>query len=232
MRAEDLSRYRWHTGARLRRVGPDEAVPVLFRDIGPVALQTFLAGRLQRLAGPYTPLLYMRTADFREPFVDHARTGRLAFLRPRAVQPWHSGVDRIFVARASNQAPAGTLGYVPGDADFDAVAAAGPSCVAELREHLGGRRYDQRCEHDREALGRLNEEAAASERRAHPLRQALQSPDRSRSARAREIMAAAGIDDQMLCAAWHHLSERDRRVLVTALDRVDPSSLNVASPPQ
>jgi hypothetical protein len=49
---DDLSGFRWHTGATPRPVQPGEACPVLFRDIGPAALALFLRGRLRRLAGP------------------------------------------------------------------------------------------------------------------------------------------------------------------------------------
>ena len=43
----DLSRFRYHTGATLRRVEEEETCPVLFRDIGPAALATFLRGGLR-----------------------------------------------------------------------------------------------------------------------------------------------------------------------------------------
>ena len=75
--ADDLSGFRWHTGATLRPVQPGEACPVLFRDIGPAALALFLRGRLRRLAGPLSPLVYLRTADYTEPYTDYERTGRL-----------------------------------------------------------------------------------------------------------------------------------------------------------
>ena len=42
----DLRRYRWHTGAELREVEPDEPLEPLFRDIGTDALAVFLRGEL------------------------------------------------------------------------------------------------------------------------------------------------------------------------------------------
>ena len=167
---DDLSSYRWHTGARLRPVHRDEALPVLFRDVGPVALCRFLERGLERLAGPLTPLLYMRTASFVEPFTDHAGTGRLAFLEPRAVAPWHSGVDEVYVARAEARPQPEAIAYVPGDADFGALARAAPTTWTELREQLGGREYDERSRHDQQSLLQLNDAAERSERRAQPLR--------------------------------------------------------------
>src|SRR5262245_45390935 len=98
--ADDLSGFRWHTGATLRPLGPEEVCPVLFRDIGPAALALFLRGRLRRLAGPMSPLVYMRTAEYVEPYTDHERTGRLVFLRPLLLHPWHAGTGHVHVARA------------------------------------------------------------------------------------------------------------------------------------
>src|SRR5262249_8306696 len=111
---DDLSRFRYHTGASLRPVGPDEAYPVLFHDLGPVALARHLRGQLPRLAGPLTPLLYMRTLAYREPYVDHEQIGRLMFLRPRALGAWHAGIPEVYVARATRPVAADAVGYVPG----------------------------------------------------------------------------------------------------------------------
>src|SRR3954453_3119284 len=98
--ADALSGFRWHTGATLRPVAPGEACPVLFRDIGPAALALFLRGKLPRLAGPLSPIVYMRTADHVEPYTDYEKTGRLVMLRPLAIGPWHSGVPHIYVSKA------------------------------------------------------------------------------------------------------------------------------------
>jgi hypothetical protein len=68
---ENLARFRYHTGATLRRLAPEEPCPRLYRDIGPQAMARFLAGRLERLAGPLAPILYSRTAAYREPYRDH-----------------------------------------------------------------------------------------------------------------------------------------------------------------
>src|SRR3954469_18418646 len=87
--ASNLSRFRYHTGATLRPLRPDEPCPVLFRDLGVDATLLFLQGELVRLAGPLSPVIYMRTPDYVEPYTDHEAVGRLIFLRPLGVQPWH-----------------------------------------------------------------------------------------------------------------------------------------------
>src|SRR5262245_32186813 len=99
--AQNLARFRWHTGAEPFRVESDAAPALLFRDIGPVAMEQFLRGGLGRLAGPMTPITYLRTADYREPYTDHARIGRLVVLRPMELHPWHSGLPHIYIADAA-----------------------------------------------------------------------------------------------------------------------------------
>src|SRR5262245_2252788 len=94
---EDLSRFRYHTGATLRRLEEGEPCRLLFRDVGPWAMAQFLRGRLKRLAGSFAPILYSRTADYRENYVDYEPVGRLVFLQPKLLKPWDSGVPTIFV---------------------------------------------------------------------------------------------------------------------------------------
>jgi hypothetical protein len=98
---DNLAGFRWHTGAPLRPLAADEPCPVLFRDLGPLAMARFLRGELRRLAGPLSPIIYLRTEEYVEPYTDYERIGRLLFLRPLALGPWHSGVPTIYVARAT-----------------------------------------------------------------------------------------------------------------------------------
>src|SRR5690348_13834364 len=114
---DDLSRFRYHTGATLRRLAPDEPCPRLYRDIGPEAMARFLAGRLGRLAGPMAPILYSRTAAYREPYRDHEPIGRLAFLRPRELRPWSSGVAEVYVAPVGCDARTVAVGFLPPHVD-------------------------------------------------------------------------------------------------------------------
>jgi hypothetical protein len=191
-----LRAFRWHTGASLRAVDVDEALPPLVRDVGPVALALFLRGGLARLAGPRTPLLYMRTQSFREPYVDHAGTGRLVFVRPRQAGVWHSGVVGVYVADAGVgvadvdvvYVPAG--GAVPDDA-ADADAFVDDACAAAARA---------RARDDLAALDALNAAAAAVDVDAAPLRRLLQAGRLDPA-----DCAAVDVDEADLTAAYHHL---------------------------
>ncbi len=220
---EDLSRFRWHTGAALRPLSADEPCPILFRDLGPEALARFLRGTLPRLAGPLTPITYLRTADFREPYTDFESTGRVVVLRPLALRPWHSGVPEVFVARAVPGVDEAIVGFVPGALDLAEVGrrALAMRHTAELREELGGAAYDELVREELDRLDRLGEELRTTERAAAPLRRRLQSRDAGERRRARDDMALCGIGEDDLCAAWHHLPRERRRALREALARVE-----------
>jgi hypothetical protein len=213
--ADDLARYSYHTGAPLRRLAADEACPVLFRDVGPAALAQFLRGQLRRLAGPYTPVTYLRTAAYREPYTDYEKIGRLIFLRPLLLHPWHSGVADVYVARATRTADPATVGFIPGEVGLELAnrLVADLRHTSELREVLGGRRDDEAAAETLHRLEVLAADLAATEKRAEPLRQGLQSPDRRRRETARAEMERLGITEDDLCAAWHHLP-RERRAWV------------------
>jgi hypothetical protein len=222
--ADDLSGFRWHTGASLRPVAPGEACPVLFRDIGPAALGLFLRGRLRRLAGPLSPLTYLRTADYVEPYTDHERTGRLVLLRPLRLQPWHAGTPHVYVARAVPGVDGATVGFIPGDVPLAEAAglARDAEDVGQLREILGGRRYDEAVAESLLSLDRLGAELERTEVRADPLRRRLQSAERAERERARAEMARVGLTETDLCTAWHHLPRTRRGWIAEALERVDP----------
>lgn len=215
---DDLSRFRFHTGATLTRVGPDDPCPqVLFRDLGPVALAEHLRAPLGRLAGPYTPLLYMRTAEYQEPYVDYEDIGRIVFLRPRATRPWFSGVPHVYVARATCSVESQYLGYVPPGRDLRAVVDLDLRDSAELREALGGCRFDEEVAEALARLDKLNTDLAITERLAEPLRRRLQSRWKDEREVARAEMDRIGLSEQDLCAAWHHLPRHRRNVVREAL---------------
>lgn len=213
----DLRAYRWHTGAELSPVDPSEALGPLFRDVGVEGLTNFLSGSLRRLAGPMTPLTYMRTAEWREPYTDHARTGRLAILRPHALRPWRAGVPHVFVARASAMPEEEALGYVPGDVTLAEAASSldGASHRGELREALGGSLHDEQCESDRAMLVALARERDAVDRVLESERRMLQSGSHLEAGRVRARLAHFDLREDDLCAAWHHLPE-DRRARLRA----------------
>lgn len=212
---EDLSRFRYHTGATLRRLAPDEPCPRLYRDIGPEAMARFLSGKLGRLAGPLAPILYSRTAAYREPYRDHEPVGRLVFVRPRELRPWFSGVADVYVAPVPCDARAVAVGFLPPHVDplgaetlLDGVAT-----LSDLRDALGGRLHDEAVEETRAGLGRLSRELEETEVLAEPLRRRLQSRDRAEAEAARDWLGRHRLDEADLCAAWHHLP-RDRRALL------------------
>lgn len=212
-----MRRYRWHTGATLRPVSPDEPLPVLFRDVGPVATARFLAGDLNRLAGPMTPITYMRSHHYVEPYTDHARIGRLVILDPRALGVWHSGLPHVWVAEARRTSDA--VAYVPGHWSLADAATrlAGVHCANEVREALGNREHDEAIAAARIRLTALNRACTAAERRAEPLRRRLQSQDDHVRAAARAEMVAKDIDETDLCVAWHHLPTARRAYLTEVL---------------
>jgi hypothetical protein len=211
----DLSRFRYHTGATLRPLGENEPCPLLFRDIGPVGMSLFLAGRLQRLAGPMAPILYLRTAGYVEPYTDHEDIGRLAVLRPALIAPWFSGVAEVYVAPAGVAPMSHGMAFVPTNwaTREGASALAGLPNAQAVREALGGRLHDEQLADQARRLGRLQAEMEASERLASPVRRTLQSGTLAERGRLRDAMARHGISERDLCSAWHHIPRPRRDAL-------------------
>jgi hypothetical protein len=218
---DDLRGYRFHTGAPLQPLASDETCPVLFRDVGPVGMTLFLRGELLRLAGPLSPITYMRTEEYVEPYTDHEQIGRLVFLRPLELQPWFSGVHHIYVARAQRMTEADSIGFVPGDVPLAKAAQllADVTTAQELREVFAGKLHDDACAETLRRLSVLSEQLADSERLAEPLRCLLQSGDSAGRERARATMDRLDISEHDLCAAYHHLSRERREHLNDALRR-------------
>lgn len=231
-RSEDLRRYSFHTGAPVTPLADDEPCPILFRDVGLDGMSLFLRGRMNRLAGPLSPITYTRSAGYREPYQDHGRIGRLVFLRPMELRPWHSGVPTIYVARSTRVVPADSIAFVPADVPLATAAevAASMRTRFEFREALGGGDYDARVE---ETLGRvlgLAAELQETERHAAPLRRALQSADPATRERAADEMARLGVDEGDVCSAYHHLAPERRRALREALPGVRLGSVDGPEP--
>jgi hypothetical protein len=209
---ESLARFRWHTGAPLRPLAADEPCPVLFRDLGPVAMARFLRGELRRLAGPFSPIVYMRTDEYVEPYIDYERIGRLVFLRPLELEPWHSGVPTIYVAPATAMMDPDSIVFAPGDVPLAEAArlASELSNAAAWRDVLGERAYAEARQTTLAQLELLNADLEQTEEQAGPVRAMLQSPEPHLRDLARRQMERAGIDETDLCAAWHHLSRARR----------------------
>lgn len=235
LQSEPLRRFSFHTGAQLRPLHPDEPCPPLLRDLGPGASRAFLEGRLERLAGPLSPITYLRTAAWSEPYTDHGRIGRLVALRPLELGVWHAGVPHIYVARASRMAPPEALAFAPGHltlAEAQALAADVPDRAA-WREALGGGLYDAMLEDSRERLLALDAELEAAEALGQPLRAALKVPDVAVREPARQLIEAIGLTEHDLCAAWHHLPAARRLLIREALEahRASIARLTEAAPP-
>ena len=216
---ESLARYSWHTGAPLSPLAPGEACPALFRDIGPQAMAAFLSrGHLPRLAGPFSPLVYMRTADYAEPYVDHGRIGRLVILDPLALEPWHSGVPAIYVARSSRAPDWASIGFIPAEVPLATAAARIAEGVKEARalpELFPD--HEARVAATRARLEALATSLERTESAAAPLRRQLQSGDRRAREAALATMAEREITEADLCTAWHHLSDERRAFLEEVL---------------
>jgi hypothetical protein len=220
---EDLSRFRYHTGATLRRLEPDEPCRVLFRDIGPLAMALFLRGQLQRLSGPYAPILYTRTADYREPYVDYEPIGRLVFLRPKLLRPWNSGVPTIFVASLRQQVDQRSIGFIPPHVELHAAEdlLRGVENIESLRDAFGERCHDEVVSETIASLDRVNSDHAETEKWAEPLRRKLQSGLRAEAEWAREWLRKRGLSEGDLCSAWHRLPRQRRDRIRAAVREFD-----------
>jgi hypothetical protein len=216
---DDLRKFSAHTGFPLRVVDPDEPCPVLFRDLGLVGMNLFLNNRLERLAGPLSPITYMRTANYQEPYEDFEAIGRLVLLRPMALQPWHSGIASVYVARAGRMPSCDTMGLIPGNVDLASVAGslAAVTTIDELRECFGLRVYHDALAETRALVQALLREMCEVEQHAEPLRKCLKSFDRGKVEWARAVMAAHSITQADLCCAWNHVSRERRASLADAL---------------
>jgi hypothetical protein len=217
----DLRALSWHTGGAIRPLDDGEPRPLLLRDLGPEATLGWLERRLPRLAGPTCPVTYLRTARYREPFVEHGHFGRIAVLPAAAAAVWHAGVAEVFVADADIAIEPGAMALVPDDADLDALAreARAMRDVGELRDHLGGAVHDDWLAATAERLRDFACELTEVEALLAPLRRAYQSRELGRRRRAREAMAAHGLTEVDLCAAWHHIApERRAQVIERATE--------------
>jgi hypothetical protein len=219
---DNLARFRWHTGAEPTPIPPDAPLPFLFRDVGPVAMAQFLRSGLRRLAGPMTPITYLRTADYHEPYTDYDGIGRLVVLHPMKLHPWHSGLPHIYIAAAVRMPEAAALGFVPGHVDLHEATRllAGTRSADEAREAFTAEDNADAREDHLARLDRLNDECRVTERLALPLRIAFQTGTACARARLRELFARHGLDEMDLCSAWHHLAPQRRELLKEILPRL------------
>jgi hypothetical protein len=212
----NLSRFRYHTGATPSRLA-DFNLPVLFRDVGPLGMSLFLSGRLKRLAGPLSPVLYLRTGAYVEPYQDSEEIGRLAFLRPAELDPWFSGSEDIYIADSGLIPERFSIVFVPTSLANQDGATRVSQCtnIGSVREELGSHIYDEMLRDVRYRTARLISEQQASEVIARPVRMTFQKGSMAERYALRESMGRYGITESDLCSAWHHVSV-DRREALNA----------------
>ena len=115
---ENLARFRYHTGATLRRLAPGGALPApLSRHRaggdGPLSGRSARAARWPAGADPLQP----DCGVFQEPYRDYEPVGRLVFLKPRELRPWFSGVANVYVASVPRDVASVTVGFLPAHVD-------------------------------------------------------------------------------------------------------------------
>jgi hypothetical protein len=212
MQGADLSRFRYHTGARPTPLARGEHCPLLFRDLGLAGMALYLSGRLTRLAGPFSPLLYLRSARYLEPYTDHEDIGRLVVLQPERLIPWRSGMPEVYVAAAELTFLPAVMACVPADwaTPEGERRLGGLPDAAAVREVLGGAEHDKRLADLAGRITSLERALAQSEHLAAPVRARLQSGSLRERASLREEMRSHGIGERDLCSAWHHLPREAR----------------------
>ena len=224
--AGNLVRFRWHTGALPTPLQPDEVCPVLFRDIGFEAMLRFLNGDLTRLCGPVSPITYLRTGDYREPYIDFGRTGRLLLLRPLEIAPWHSGLPSIYIGPANALIDPDSMVFVPPDCVLSDVAAryADVRSAAEFSDAMGPSCQADAVADTRLRLTHLRQTHQAAELLAAPLRRAFQSMVQQEREQAYEQMQRVALTESDLCTAWHHMPDDRREFIAAALVELEASS--------
>jgi hypothetical protein len=218
-RGEDLSRYRYYTGAQPLPVLPEESCPPLFRDLGFEAMATFLRGGLARLCGPVSPVTFLRTAEYREPYTDYGHIGRIMLLRPQEVRPWHSGIDTVYISARETSVQRDSMVFIPSQVTlleaserFSTLAT-----LSELHESFGANEYRDAIADTLDRLDLLKQSHAESERIAAPLRRLFQSMQQQERELARELMQKVQLSESDLCTAWHHLPDERRAEIQSRL---------------
>lgn len=218
----DLGRFRYHTGGQPTRLGPEDECPPLFRDIGFEAMARFLRGELHRLCGPLSPITYLRSADYREPYVDYGRIGRVMLLRPRDVNPWHSGIEAVYIAPRDTAIDSNSMVFIPAEIPLREAATrfTGINRRRDFADAVGPALYADMIQDSRGRLDELQRSHEEAERIAAPLRKLFQSMSEADREQAAQLMERAGLTEGDLCTAWHHLPDARRADITAALRTV------------
>lgn len=216
---EDLARYRYHTGAQPRRLADDEPCPPLFRDIGMEPMARFLQGQLTQLCGIHSPITYLRSADYREPYVDHGCIGRVMLLRPEVVNPWHSGIETVYIASRTIKIDPQSMIFIPAQISLPEAADRFQEavCLDEVMEIVGKSEYQSMRWETRFRLNELMQTHAQSEKAGASLRRKYQSMKQGDREVATKWMSQLGLTESDLCTAWHHIPTTRRDLILAAL---------------
>ena len=225
--AVDLSQFRYHTGARPTPLAEDEHCPPLFRDVGVEAMRSFMRGELSRLCGPMSPITYLRTADYQEPYIDYGMIGRIMLLSPQQIQPWKSGVESVFIGPRSTLVDPSTMVFVPAEIPLADASRRffEVRTRTEFLEAYGADEYGVATEVTLTRLDHLRQTLEKTERMAGPLRRRFQSADQRQRDEAREWMQQLQLAESDLCTAWHHLPSERREFIAQALLELPESLL-------
>ena len=217
--SENLARFRYHTGGKVRQLEPDENCPILFRDVGVEAMIQFLQGDLRRLCGPTSPITYLRNCDYVEPYVDHGKIGRIMLLRPDLIRPWPSGLETVFISPRATTVDYRTMVFLPAEVSFSRASSEFSGCESanDVGAVFGFNDYRESLASTLDRLFDLRKEQEINEKAAAPLRRMFQSADQEQRKNARKLMETFAITESDLCTAWHHLSCERRAYLQQAL---------------
>ena len=216
----NLRKYRWHVGTTPFPCSDSEPRPLLYRDVGLEGLDLFLRDKLRRLAGPLSPVTYVRTSAYREPYVDEENTARLVVLPSSSLPLWHSGQKDIYLLPADIAISNLQLALAPGDVPRSEIdhRLQDACSTMEAREALGGQIYDEYIHEHREHIHKLLKERSAQESFSSRLRRQFQSGCAEEQARIREWLLRHDLSENDLTAAFHHVPRKKRNIL-TALAR-------------
>lgn len=211
-------------GTIARPVGEDEAVPTLYRDVGPQALGLFHEGALVNLEGPGSSCIFMRDATLPGFTEVVGELGVLTILQPVSMGPWVSGQSGIWIAENGRWPAKGAIAFAPPEASSDLVALDAKLVdvpdAAALREALGGALYDKQVDDAKNKLRQYLEDWEGVERNSIPLRALLDGPSEARREELKEILAGEGLTEKDLLANWFHLTRTRRdqvRVTIASL---------------
>ncbi|MCA8989189.1 MAG: hypothetical protein KDA78_16195 [Planctomycetaceae bacterium] len=185
-------------------------------------MSRFLRGDLKRLCGPLSPITYMRTADYVEPYTDYGQTGRVLMLAPETIIPWHSGVETVYIGPREIRVDYETMIFIPAEIPLKDAAErlSGTRTFSEAVEVLGAHYFQEARIETLVRLDHLQQTHNETERLAAPLRQRYQSLNSDEREAARDWMMRMGLTESDLSTAWHHLPDERREFVIQAVQEI------------